>query len=247
MSEKSDIAAENIFRPIRLERVSEKVAIQLKRAISDGLFRVGDRLPSERELAEQMGVSRPSIREALQQLELLGMVETVHGGGSIVKNLTEQAISKPMEIVLKDDRQRVLEVTEVRAFMEAWAAKQAAANRTDDELRLIRELLEEMERDLEKGQIRPEIDFQFHIEIAGATHNTIFVHLIQNIHQLISYSLSIHRQQVFVTREAQETIFRHHLEVFKAIQKQDSEGAERAMAEHLNFVVSEFKKRMLPQ
>lgn len=247
MSGKDDIAAENIFRPIRLERVSEKVASQLKTAISDGLFRVGDRLPSERELAEQMGVSRPSIREALQQLELLGMVETVHGGGSIVKNLTEQAISKPMEIVLKDDRQRVLEVTEVRAFMEAWAAKQAAANRTDEELRSIRELLEEMERDLEKGRIRPEIDFQFHIEIAGATHNTIFVHLIQNIHQLISYSLSIHRQQVFVTRDAQETIFRHHLQVFKGIQNQDSEAAEQAMAEHLNFVVSEFKKRMLPQ
>lgn len=217
----------------------------MKKAISDGVLRVGERLPSERELAEQMGVSRPSIREAIQQLELLGIVETVHGGGSVVKNLTEQEISKPMEIVLRDDRQRVLELTEVRAFMEAWAARQAAKNRTDEELRLIRGFLEEMERDLEKGQIRPEIDFKFHAEIAAATHNTIFVHLIENIHELISYSVKVHREQVFLTRESQETIFKHHLKVFKAIQDQDAEAAEAAMREHLNFVVREFKKKML--
>ncbi|MBI4962269.1 MAG: FadR family transcriptional regulator [Desulfomonile tiedjei] len=245
MNGKRDTPSEGVFRPIRLERISEKVAGQLKKAISDGVLRVGERLPSERELAEQMGVSRPSIREAIQQLELLGIVETVHGGGSVVKNLTEQEISKPMEIVLRDDRQRVLELTEVRAFMEAWAARQAAKNRTDEELRLIRGFLEEMERDLEKGQIRPEIDFKFHAEIAAATHNTIFVHLIENIHELISYSVKVHREQVFLTRESQETIFKHHLKVFKAIQDQDAEAAEAAMREHLNFVVREFKKKML--
>jgi GntR family transcriptional repressor for pyruvate dehydrogenase complex len=247
MDGKRDTGSQGIFEPIRLERVSDKVASQLKRAISGGVFRVGERLPSERELAEQMGVSRPSVREAVQQLELLGMVETVHGGGSVVKNLTEQEISKPMEVVLREDKQLVLEVTEVRAFMEAWAAKQAATNRTDQELELIRGHLEEMERDLEKGRIRPEVDFQFHIEIAAATHNTIFVHLIQNIHQLISYSLKIHREQIFVAPDAQEMIFNHHLRVFKAIQDRNPEAAEAAMRDHLQFVVREFKKQMLSQ
>ncbi len=236
-----------LFRPIRLERVAVKVAQQLKNAISNGLFKVGSRLPSERELAEQMGVSRTSVREAIQQLGLVGIIETIHGGGSVVKNLIAQEISRPMEIVLREDRQRVLEITEVRAFMEAWAAKKGATNRTDVELQLMREFLEEMERDLEKGRIRPELDFQFHIEIAGATHNTVFVHLIQNIHQLISYSLTVHREQVFVTSEDQETIFRHHLQIFKAIQKQDPEAAEAAMSEHLHFVVREFKNRFLPE
>lgn len=245
MNGKRDNASQNVFQPIRLERLSEKVASQLKKAISSGIFRVGARLPSERELAEQMGVSRPSIREAIQQLELLGMVETVHGGGSIVKNLTEQEISKPIEVVLKQDRQGVLEVTEVRAFMEAWAARQAAIHRTDEELELIRGYLEEMERDLERGRIRPEIDFQFHAEIAAATHNTIFVHLIQNIHQLISYSLRVHREEVFFTHEAQVTIFNHHLRVFKAIEDKDADAAEAAMRDHLEYVVREFKKQML--
>jgi len=247
MSEKRDTDAENIFKPIRQARVSERVSGQLKEAISRGVFRVGDRLPSERELAERMGVSRPSIREAIQQLALLGIVETVHGGGSIVKNLTEQEITSAIETVLKEDRQRVLEVTQVRAFMEAWAAKQAATNRTEEELLLIRWYLEEMELDLEKGRIRPEVDFQFHIGIAAATHNTIFVHLIQNIHQLVSYSLKVHRELVFVSRESQELIFNHHLRVFKAIQNRDAGAAEAAMSEHLNLVVREFKKQMLSE
>jgi GntR family transcriptional regulator, transcriptional repressor for pyruvate dehydrogenase complex len=246
MESKSKHTPDPVFRPIRLERVAEKIAGQLKKAISNGVFKVGNRLPSERELAEQMGVSRTSVREAIQQLELQGIVETVHGGGSLVRNLTEQEIRSPMEIVLEQDKERVLELTEVRAFMEAWAAKQAAAHRTDEELELIRGYIEEMEHDLEKGQIRPEIDFKFHAEIAAATHNTVFVHLIQNIHQLISYSIKVHREEVFLSREDQEAIFRHHLQVFKAIQRRDPAAAEAAMSEHLLFVVREFKQRFLP-
>jgi len=95
--------------------------------------------------------------------------------------------------------------------------------------------------------VKLEVDFQFHIEIAAATHNTIFVHLIQNIHQLISYSLKVHREQVFLTHEAQQTIFNHHLRIFKAIQDRDAGGAEAAMSEHLQYVVRVFKKQMLSE
>ena len=183
------------FAPIRLERVADKVVSQLKKAISDGLLRVGDRLPSERDLAEFMGVSRPSIREAVQRLELLGMVETTQGGGSVVKSLTEQQIEKPIEMVLGDDKQRVLELTEIRAFMEAWAAKQAATNCTDEELELMRGCLEEMERDFEKGVTRFEVDLKFHTEIAAATHNVIYLHFINSIYSLIDYSVRVRREQ----------------------------------------------------
>jgi len=234
--------AEPVFKPIRLERISHKVASQLKKAISDGIFRAGDRLPSERELAEQMGVSRPSIREAIQQLELQGIVEIVHGGGTVVKNITEREIQKPMEIFIGDDKQRVLELTEVRSYMEPLAARQAATNRTEEELERIRYYLEEMEQDFEKGLIRYEIDFQFHTEIAAAAHNMIFLHLMSSIYQLINYSIKIHREQMFVSKEAQERVLNHHLRVFKAIQNKDPEAAEAAMKDHLQFVVEEFAK-----
>jgi GntR family transcriptional regulator, transcriptional repressor for pyruvate dehydrogenase complex len=242
MNHKTKPRVQPLFKPIRLERISQKVANQLKKAIGDGLFRVGDRLPSERELAEQMGVSRPSIREAIQQLELQGIVEIVHGGGTVVKNLTEREIQRPMEVFIGEDKQRVLELTEVRSYMEPLAARQAASNRTEEELERIRYYLEEMEHDFEKGQIRYEIDFQFHTEIAAAAHNMVFLHLMSSIYQLISYSIKIHREQMFVSKEEQAEILNHHLRVFKAIQNKDPEAAEAAMKDHLRFVVEEFRK-----
>jgi GntR family transcriptional repressor for pyruvate dehydrogenase complex len=246
MEPKPDLTPDSVFRPIKLERVAQKVSHQLKKAISDGVFKVGNRLPSERELAGHMGVSRTSVREAIQQLELLGIIETVHGGGSIVKNLTEQEIQKPIEIVLEQDRQRVLELTEVRVFMEAWAAKQAAVQRTDAELELMRTHIEEMERDLANGLLRSEMDYKFHAEIAAATHNTIFLHLIHSVQQLISYSLQVHHEQVFVTYKDQKALFDHHVRVFEAIRDRDPQAAETAMSEHLLFVAREFKQKLLP-
>jgi GntR family transcriptional regulator, transcriptional repressor for pyruvate dehydrogenase complex len=245
MNRKTDKDESALFQPIRLERVADKVAKQLKRAISEGLLRVGDRLPAERDLAEKMGVSRPSVREALQKLEVLGMVQTVHGGGTVVKNITEREVRTPIEVVLGLDKHKVVELTEVRAFMEAWAAKQAALVRTEEELELIRGYLEQMEKDLESGKIRAESDVKFHTEIAAAAHNTIFLHLIQSIYQLIAYSITLYREEVFLTKEDQQTIFGHHLSVFKAIKDRDSMAAEAAMSEHLRFVLQEYRRRFL--
>lgn len=232
-----------VFRPIKLERVAEKVATQLKNAITTGVFRVGQRLPSERELAEQMGVSRPSVREAIQQLELMGMVESIHGGGTKVRSLTEQEIQRPIERVLGEDVQKVIELAEVRALLEPWAARQSAIKRSEEELERLRAFLEEMEKDLEKGSIRAEVDMKFHIEIASASHNTIFFHLMQTIHQLISFSVRLNREKLFAYPEDQNRLFRHHSEVFKAIENRDPDTAESAMREHLEYVIEEYKRR----
>jgi GntR family transcriptional repressor for pyruvate dehydrogenase complex len=163
-----------LFTQVRVDRVADKVADQLKGLISDGRVKVGDRLPPERELAEQMGVSRVSIREALQQLEMKGMLEIVHGGGSIVRNITGQEIRKTLELFLERDPKRVLELAELRAFMEAWAAREAARHRTEAELETMRGYLEEMERDFERGQIRYDVDFKYHQETILNHHRTIF-------------------------------------------------------------------------
>lgn len=231
------------FRPIKLERVSEKVAIQLREAITTGRFKIGDRLPSERDLAEQMGVSRPSVREAIQQLELMGMVESVHGGGTIVRSLTEHEIQRPIELVLEEDIQKVVELTEVRALMEPWAAKQSAINGTDEELKRIGAFLKEMEEDLKKGIIRADLDMKFHVEIAAASHNTIFFHLMQTIHQLIGYSVKLSREELFKEPQEQMKILRHHTLIFNAIRDRNPEAAEKQMSDHLQYVIAEYKRR----
>jgi GntR family transcriptional repressor for pyruvate dehydrogenase complex len=246
MTTKQNGPISGLFTQVRVDRVADKVAEQLRGLISDGKVKVGDRLPSERELAEQMGVSRISIREALQQLEMQGMLEIVHGGGSIVRNITGQEIRKTLELFLERDPKRVLELAELRAFMEAWAAREAARHRTEVELGAIRGYLEEMERDFERGQIRYDVDFKYHTEIAGATHNTIYLHLIDNIYSLINYSIKIHHEEVFTGRDDQETILNHHRNIFNAIRDRNPDAAEVAMKEHLAFVVREFKRKFFP-
>jgi len=238
--------AAGVFAPIRVERISEKVALQLKKLIADGVLKVGDRLPSERDLSEQLGVSRTSVREALQQLEMRGILETVHGGGSIVRNITEQGIRRPIELFLEQDKKRVLELAELRAFMEAWAAREAARNRTEGELEAMRGFLEEMERDFEQGRIRYGLDVKYHTEIAAATHNTIYLHIIDTVYNLIQYSIKVHREEVFTSRGDQERILNHHRKIFDAIAGGDPDAAEAAMKEHLAFVVREFKAKFFP-
>ncbi len=246
MTSKQNGTPLGLFTPIRVDRVSDKVSGQLKKLIADGVVKIGDRLPSERELSEQMGVSRTSVREALQQLEMQGVLEIVHGGGSIVRNITGREIRRTLEIFLERDPKRVLELAELRAFMEAWAAREAARHRTEQELEVMRGYLEEMERDFSKGQIRYDVDFKYHTEIAGATHNTIYLHMIDNIYNLIDFSVKVHREEVFTAREDQETILDHHRDIYHAIRDGNPDAAENAMKEHLAFVVREFRRKFFP-
>ncbi|MGC8603480.1 MAG: FadR/GntR family transcriptional regulator [Desulfomonilaceae bacterium] len=234
---------EPIFRKIRSERLSEKVAEQLRKAISEGRFKVGEKLPSQPDLAELMGVSRPSVREAVKLLELQGMIETVQGGGTLVRNIAEQEIGRPIELILGSNKEKIMELMDVRALLEVWSAKRAASNRTEDELKQILALIEEMERDFESGSIHYELDAKFHKEIAGATHNTILTHIVGSVFDLIRESIKFHREQVFVSRRDQMKILEHHMKVYQAIREQNPERAEVAMYEHLQFVISEYRTR----
>ncbi|MGO8819743.1 MAG: FadR/GntR family transcriptional regulator [Desulfomonilaceae bacterium] len=224
--------------------MSEKVGEQLIKAISEGRFKVGEKLPSQPDLAELMGVSRPSIREAVKLLELQGMIETVQGGGTIVRNVAAQEIRTPIEVLLDADKEKILELTDVRALLEVWSAKRAASNRTEDELQQILSLIEGMEKDFETGSIHYELDVKFHKEIAGATHNTILTHLLGSFFDLIRESIKFHREQMFVSRADQIKILEHHRRVYEAIRDRDPERAQASMHEHLQFVIDEFRARI---
>lgn len=240
-----ELSDQSVFTKIRPERLSEKVATQLKKAISQGVFRVGEKLPSQPELAEMMGVSRPSIREAIQILELQGMLDSVKGGGTTVRNIAEQSIKKPIEIFLDEDKDRIIDLTEVRALMEVWAARKAALTRSDHEADRMLNYLLEMESDFKSYEIRPEIDVKFHMEVASATHNVIFTHVIEGVFQLITRAIKLAREKVFLDRDDQRLILEHHRSVYEAIRDRDPDRAEAAMRKHLNFVINEFTIRLV--
>ena len=92
-----------------------------------------------------------------------------------------------------------------------------------------------------------EVDLKFHTQIAAATHNTIYLHLIDNIYELLQFSIRVHREEQFVTREAQEAILRHHQNIFLAVESGEPDAAETAMKEHLLYVIRNLKRLFLSE
>jgi len=223
------------FKPIKPKKVSNQIAEQIRASILAGEFAPGDRLPPERELAEMFGVSRPSVREALNLLASTGLVMSYQGGGTLVMSLVETTAGNPLSELIRSQQERALDVIEVRKGMESWTAYYAAQRALPDDLRRLEEIVSGMERNLVTMMPSEDLDANFHIIIARATHNIVWLHLMQNIFDAMKeFQQSVWRA-VYLTSEDHQLLYRHHRNIFEAIRQRDPEAARNAMAEHLNF------------
>src|SRR5512138_809830 len=134
------------FKPIKPKKVSAQIAEQIRSSILAGEFSPGDKLPPERELAEMFGVSRPSVREALNILTSSGLVMSYQGGGTVVQSLVEISAGNPLSELIKGEQERALDVIEVRKCMEAWTAYYAAQRALPEDIRKLEQIVAEMER-----------------------------------------------------------------------------------------------------
>jgi len=223
------------FQPIRPKKVSAQISDQIRSSILNGEFKPGDKLPPERELAEMFGVSRPSVREALNLLSASGMVESYQGGGTVVRSLVEAAGGGPLAGLIKQERERALDVIEVRKGLEAWTAFYAAQRALPDDLRRMQQVLDGMQRNLVSLQPSEDLDANFHILVAKATHNVVWLHLMQSIFDAMKEFQQGVWRAVYLTGEDQQRLYAHHLEVFAAISARDAEKARSAMISHLEF------------
>ena len=226
------------FKPIRPKKVSAQIAEQIRSSILAGEFSPGDKLPPERELVEMFGVSRPSVREALNILTSSGLVMSYQGGGTIVRSLVETSTGNPLSELIKGEQARALDVIEVRKCMEAWTSYYAAQRALPEDLRKLEQIVGEMERNLEGMKLSQDLDANFHIIIAQATHNVVWLHLMQSIFDAMKeFQRSVWRA-IYLTEEDHRTLFRHHKEVFEAIRDRNPERARDAMLAHLIFAES---------
>lgn len=223
------------FQPIKPKKVSTQIADQIRTSILAGEFKPGDKLPPERELAELFGVSRPSVREALNLLSSSGLVESYQGGGTVVRSLVEVNSSSPLAGLIKHERERALDVIEVRKGMEAWTAYYAAQRALPEDLRRLQQVLDAMQAAVGEKQPAEDLDANFHILIAKATHNVVWLHLMQSIFEAMKEFQQGVWRAVYMTGEDQLTLFAHHAAVFAAIRDRDPERARTAMLEHLDF------------
>ncbi len=224
-----------VFKPISPKKISSQIADQIRASILAGEFSPGDKLPPERELAEMFGVSRPSVREALNMLASSGLVMSYQGGGTVVLSLVETTAGNALSELIRRQQERALDVIEVRKGMESWTAFYAAQRALPDDLRRMEEIINGMERNLVTMMPSEDLDANFHIVVAKATHNIVWLHLMQNIFDAMkAFQQSVWRA-VYLTGEDHQLLFRHHRRIFEAIRSRDPEAARNAMAEHLNF------------
>lgn len=223
------------FQPIKPKKVSTQIAEQIRSSILAGEFAPGDKLPPERELAEMFGVSRPSVREALNVLTSSGLVLSYQGGGTVVMSLVETTVSNSLSELIRVQQDRALDVIEVRKCMESWTAYYAAQRALPEDIRRMEEIVTGMERNLEGMLPSEDLDANLHIVIARATHNIVWLHLMQSLFEAMKeFQQSVWRA-VYITNEDHHQLYRHHRSIFEAIRSRDAEAARSAMMLHLTF------------
>jgi GntR family transcriptional regulator, transcriptional repressor for pyruvate dehydrogenase complex len=223
------------FTPIKPKKVSTQIAEQIRTSILAGEFSPGEKLPPERELAEMFGVSRPSVREALNILTSTGLVETYQGGGTVVRSLVESSAGMPLSELIRIDGDRAMDVIEVRKGMESWTVWYAATRALPEDIRRLEVVVDGMAKNLEELRPSEDLDAHFHTLIARATHNVVWFHMMQSIFDAMQEFQRDVWRAVYLTGEDQEILYRHHLRVYEMIRDRNPEGAREAMMEHLSF------------
>jgi GntR family transcriptional regulator, transcriptional repressor for pyruvate dehydrogenase complex len=234
-----------MFKQIKVRHISEEVFDQIKTAILDGRLRPGDKLPTEKELIGQLGVSRLPIREALKLLANMGLIETRQGGGSYVRSLLADRMKDPLGLIMKDHADKIFELLEVRKEIESWSAFYAAERVTDQEIASLRKLVEETKTYCDHGKRPPgRLDADFHLAIAQFSHNTIQAHLTHTIYDVFSEYFNYLIENICFNEEYQEAICQQHAEVCDALGSKDSEKAKQTILKHLEFVGGQLRKRV---
>ena len=226
-----------MFKPIKYTRASDEIVNQVKNLISEGALKPGDRLPAERELIKQFGVSRPTLREALKSLIAMGFLEINQTKRTFVKSMISERMQDPLSLLIKTDTQKIFDLIEVRKALEAWSAFHAARRATQEDIEQLQTIVEEMRAAFEKGRSWEKEDADFHLAIAQATHNTVQTHIMSTIYDLLRESVA----RVFTERVKVKKLLNQHYRILTAIKNHSPEKARDRTLEHLDYVDSEVK------
>jgi GntR family transcriptional repressor for pyruvate dehydrogenase complex len=221
------------------QRRSDEALRQILDLIFQGKLPPGSRLPAERELAELIGVSRNTLRDALNKLEARGYIERRDRSGNYVCTAIPQTLSTPLEEIVENDVVGLRDIVDIRKALEIWAARKAAETPTADTLKELKHCIKTMKANAalhsdEQFDRYSAADGRFHEIIAGMTGNPVYIHLFH-------YFIALLRRSMTITRELMQEPFadhnlKAHENILAALAAADPDAAERAMKEHFQFV-----------
>ena len=219
------------FETVRKNKVYEEVARQIERLILKKL-KPGDKLPSERELAEALDVSRSSIRDAIRGLELMGLVEPRQGAGTIVREVSTDTLVNPFASILKHKQALVGELLDFRKMLEPPLAARAATHASPDEISEMEEILQRQEKRLSRGETTIAEDAEFHYSVALASGNSVVLKVLDILMDLLRDS----RERSLQVEGRPQKSLAGHRRILAAIKRHDAEAAKAAMRRHIEDV-----------
>ncbi len=226
-----------VLKPVRKERVSRQVFDQLKEQIVKGQWPAGTKLPSENELSKQLNVSRVSVRSALQMLAALGLLETRHGEGTYVRELSGDLYLNALFPLLALSKTNIFDVLEYRRVMDPGAVVLATERASTDDIAELERIYHKMEADKEDYKAFAHADLEFHLSIAKATKNPIFIKVNTIIRDILNASM-----EGIVRALGIRDGLHYHRQILQALRDRDASRAERLMREHVDRTIQRLKE-----
>jgi GntR family transcriptional repressor for pyruvate dehydrogenase complex len=217
------------IEPLRREPLNVEITRKLLDYLLSGSFKPGQRIPSERQLMQALGVGRSAVREANKSLSLLGLLEIRQGDGTYLSSSGSNILPRVIDWGLLLEDPYVVDLMEARKYIEIVTAGLAAENRTQkdiDDLRAIIDTMSDAANDLNRYV---DADTDFHLRVAKAAGNTVFENLLSNFRSL----LLVWSKKILEAAGETETSLAMHTPILEAIERQDSEAASQAMVAHM--------------
>ncbi len=226
------------FQKVQPEKLSAAVVRQIEKLILRGILRPGERLPSERELSERLGVSRPSLRDALSDLQQRGLLVSRAGSGVFVADVLGSAFSPALIQLFSSDDEAVFDYLTFRRDLEGLAAERAAKFGSDADLEVIQAIFDKMKQagNPAESEDAAELDAQFHSAILEASHNVVLLHMMRSMFDMLRKGVFYNRRVMFNQHTSFEALLQQHDAINTALQARDPARARAAVEAHLDYV-----------
>ena len=226
------------FQKVQPEKLSASVVRQIEQLILRGILSPGERLPSERELAERLGVSRPSLRDAIAELQEGGLLTAKAGSGIFVADVLGSAFSPALIRLFARHDEAVFDYLSFRRDMEGLAAERAAQFGSDADLKLIQTIFDKMVAagDPSVSDEAASLDAQFHSAILEASHNVVLLHMMRSMFDLLRKGVFYNRRIMFGQHTTFDALLGQHRAINAALQTRDPKAARAAVEDHLDYV-----------
>ena len=228
------------LRKVRQRRLADDIVAQVEAKILEGTFKVGERLPAERALAEQFGVSRPSLREAIQKLVARGLLVSRHGGGTFVAETLGSTFSDPLLQLLENNEDAQRDLLEFRHTLEGSCAYYAALRATDLDRQRLTEVFDALQACYAQEPSRAEegaADASFHLAIAEASHNAVLLHTMRGLFDLLKRNVVTNIGGMYALREeTRQMLMEQHRELYERIMAREAEQAREVIQRHIDYV-----------